>query len=158
PGRGDTILGLAMAKKTGTDSEAVRIRLTASYEYVRPIRNFLRALCEQAEYDEDETETLALVATELINNSIEHGSRSPRDRIELTALVREEVYRLQVRDAGGGGETFAREALEIARTQPALEAPRGRGLYLIRSSVDRMAVDFDPKRGTRVSVSKARRP
>ncbi len=153
---GDTIPGLVMTKKASTESEAVTITLAANSLFVRPIRNFLRALTDYAEYEQQEADSLALVATELVNNSIEHGSHSSRDRVEITVLVTGEGYRLEVSDAGSGGQQFADRAQELAKKKPSLESPRGRGLFLVASIVDELMVHFDPDQGTRVTVSKIR--
>jgi len=136
----------------------VVLSFSANMQYVRPVRHFIRSLCKLAEYGDDETEEIQLVATEILNNSIEHGSGGPEDEIGILLLVTREEFRFEVTDPGRGGSVFADAALRRADQMPDLEAPRGRGLYLIKRFMDDLAVSWDPDRGTRTIVSKTREP
>ena len=136
----------------------VALSFSANLRYVRPIRHFISALCALAEYDEDETESIALVTTEILNNSIEHGARTPEDEIDVTMTVTADLFRCEVLDPGKGGPTFASQALDRAGQMPDLEEPRGRGLFLIKNYMDELTVSYDPQRGTRLVVSKAITP
>lgn len=133
----------------------VSLSFAANLRYVRPIRHFISALCALAKYPEDETESIALVTTEILNNSIEHGARGPDDEIDITMTVTSDLFRCEVSDPGKGGDAFARAAIAKAAKMPDLEEPRGRGLFLIKSYMDEMTVSWDPKSGTRFIVSKA---
>ncbi|MGH7161916.1 MAG: ATP-binding protein, partial [Planctomycetota bacterium] len=126
--------------------------------YVRPVRHLITALCAMAHYDEDETHAIELVATEILNNSIEHGARDRRDTICVTIVVRRDLFRIEVVDPGRGGESFARRAVQRAGERPGVQDLRGRGLFLIRSMMDDMQVTYDEGHGTKVTASKARAP
>jgi anti-sigma regulatory factor (Ser/Thr protein kinase) len=143
---------------TGQENSEISIAFTANFEFVRPLRHFLTSLCEVAKYDEEETEGLALVVTEILNNAIEHGCSGPSDEIQLSLTVEPKEFRFEVFDAGCGGQEFANGALELARKMPNLEEPRGRGLFLIQSYMDVFDVHYDSKSGTRVLISKSRDP
>ncbi|MDH3592721.1 MAG: ATP-binding protein [Planctomycetota bacterium] len=135
---------------------AVLLSFSASMRYVRPVRHFITALCSLSDYNEDETESIALVTTEILNNSIEHGARGPGEEIQVTMRVTSEVFHFECTDPGAGGEEFARKALEKAAAMPDLEEPRGRGLFLIRNYMDDFQVSYDPAMGTKLVCSKAR--
>jgi serine/threonine-protein kinase RsbW len=135
---------------------AVALSFSADLRYVRAVRHFISALCALAEYDEDETESIALVITEILNNSIEHGARGPADEIGVVVRVTEGRFDFECNDPGAGGDAFAKQALTIAREMPDLEQPRGRGLFLIRNYMDDLQVTYDPVSGTRVVCSKRR--
>ncbi len=126
--------------------------------FVRPVRHFINALCALAEYTEDETDAISLVTTEILNNSIEHGSRGPQDEIGVTLEVTSERFRCTVTDTGRGGDGFARSALGRSKVMPALEEPRGRGLFIIQTNMDELDVSWTPEGGTRIAVSKSRKP
>jgi anti-sigma regulatory factor (Ser/Thr protein kinase) len=135
----------------------VELSFSATLEYVRPIRHFLEALCSAANYSEEESQAIALVTTEILNNSIEHGAHGPTDEIHLSVVVRDDLFRAEVRDPGRGGREFADTALQKSSRAPNLDASRGRGLFLIRKNMDKFEVYFDPRKGTRVVVFKARK-
>ena len=134
---------------------SVAISFSANLRYVRPVRHFISALCVLAKYDEDETESIALVTTEILNNSIEHGAAGPEDEIDVTMTVTADLFKCEVIDPGRGGPEFAAHAVERATAMPDLEEPRGRGLFLINNYMDQMDITYDPERGTRLVVSKA---
>ena len=136
----------------------ISLSFAANLRYVRPIRHFVSALCALAKYPEDETESIALVTTEILNNSIEHGAKSQDDEIDMTMTVTSQLFRCEVVDPGKGGDAFARAAVVRAGKMPDLEEPRGRGLFLIKSYMDEMTVSWDAKSGTRFVVSKAIMP
>jgi len=146
------------SQETKVSDSEISISLTANLQLVRPLRHFLTALCTLAKYSEEERDTLALVVTEVLNNSIEHGCSEPADEVKLSFVVQPECFQLEVSDAGRGGPKFAETALERANVMPGLEEPRGRGLYLIRSYMDVMEVTFTEDAGTRVFISKTRTP
>ena len=81
----------------------VALSFSANMQYVRPVRHFIQSLCKLAEYTEEETEEIQLVATEILNNSIEHGADGPNDEIEVMMRVTETEFRFEVTDPGRGG-------------------------------------------------------
>jgi len=134
----------------------VAIVFSANLHFVRPVRHFVSSLCALEGYSEDEQESIALVITEILNNSIEHGATGDGDQIQVGLKVTPTLFRFEVRDPGRGGIAFAAGALERAAHMPDLEEPRGRGLFLIRQHMDEMDVTYDPDGGTCMVVSKAR--
>jgi len=139
-------------------THAVTLSFSANMRFVRPVRHFIGALCTLAEYAEEEADSIALVATEILNNSIEHGCNCENDQVEVSLLVTRSVFRFEVVDAGKGGSRFADAAAERAMHMPDLDEPRGRGLYLIHNFMDELDVTYDPQRGTSFRVAKMRQP
>ena len=140
------------------NTHEVTLSFSANMRFVRAVRHFIGALCTLADYDEEEADSIALVATEILNNSIEHGCNTPEDQVEVSLMVTPEIFRFQVLDAGKGGSAFADSAGEQSKHMPDLEEPRGRGLYLINNFMDELAVTYDPDRGTCFRVAKMRQP
>ena len=134
----------------------VALSFSANMQYVRPVRHFIHALCMLAEYGTDESEEIQLVATEILNNCIEHGSSGPDDEIDVTLVISPEEFRFEVVDPGLGGPDFAEKALKRAEQMPDIEEPRGRGLFLIKRFMDSLDISWDAEAGTRTVVSKSR--
>ncbi len=148
-----------MGEPLVSDGEGVvALSFSANMQYVRPVRHFIHALCLLAEYEDSETQAIELVATEILNNSIEHGSSGPADEIAVLMRVTTAEFCFQVTDPGRGGAEFADSALSRADHMPEIEQPRGRGLFLIHQFMDELDVTWEPDRGTRTIVSKARTP
>jgi anti-sigma regulatory factor (Ser/Thr protein kinase) len=72
-------------------------------------------------------ETLRLLVTELVNNSLKHSGRPQGDPIELTVELSSRHVRAEVVDRGSGGD--------VLRPAPQPDSESGWGLYL----VDRLA-------------------
>ncbi|RJL30441.1 ATP-binding protein [Bailinhaonella thermotolerans] len=74
--------------------------------------------------DDDEAETVALLVSELVTNSIEHSrSGSPGGRVVVVALALAPGLRVEVHDEGGEGLPALSAADDLATS--------GRGLQLV---------------------------
>lgn len=86
--------------------------------------------------DERELQSLRLLVSELVTNSVRHGGLDPDDRIDLRVVVVPEAVRVSVTDPGGSFE---------ARPQrrPRSGQPSGWGLFLVQRLADRWGVLTD---------------
>ena len=99
--------------------------------FVRPFRKMLEGLLAAQGWSEEEVEDAALVGTEVIQNAIEHGSKNDgTERIDARLTVEADGVVLEVRDPGTGKDPRILLEKDVARP-PDLEAPRGRGLFLV---------------------------
>jgi anti-sigma regulatory factor (Ser/Thr protein kinase) len=111
---------------------------------VRPVRRVLEGLLTAEGWTEDDVADVGLVATEVIQNAVEHGSRNDgaEEVVVRCALVGREVV-IEVLDPGTGKGT--RSLLERDVTvPPPVESSRGRGLYLVHRmarGMDRLHVE-----------------
>jgi anti-sigma regulatory factor (Ser/Thr protein kinase) len=83
----------------------------------------------------DEAETLRLLVSELITNSVRHARLGPDDYIELDVEVSDDAVRVSVTDSGSGFAAAPRE--------PSPAEPSGWGLYLVQRVADRWGVSND---------------
>ena len=111
--------------------------------YVRPARKMLEALLVAQGWGEDDVDDVGLLATEVVQNAIEHGSRGDgSELVRIVCHVEAEAVTLEVSDPGSGKDpeiAIARDPTE----PPPLDAARGRGLFLI----NRLATRFDREIG-----------
>lgn len=107
------------------------LRVPTDLAFVRPSRKMIEGLLYAQRWPEDAVEEVALVATELVQNAIEHGSRADgSETTEIQIELLAGAVQLEVTDPGTGKDP--RLLLERDVTLPVpLDAPRGRGLYLI---------------------------
>jgi len=110
--------------------------------YVRPARKMLEALLVAQGWGEDDVDDVGLLATEIVQNAIEHGSVGDgSELVRIICRVEPEAVTIEVSDPGSGKDPQI--ALERDPTEPPpLEAARGRGLFLI----NRLATRFDRER------------
>ena len=103
-------------------------------------RDFVCSVADDAFADEDLTDSLRLVVSEVVTNGIMHGLTGNDGCVELVVEVEPDRLRLEVVDDGPG---FAPDA-----TPGPVEEPGGWGLYMVDSLADRWGVDATE--GTRV--------
>ena len=120
-------------------SGVLSIELPSDLSLVRPFRKMLEGLLAAQGWGEEAIEDAALVATEVVQNGIEHGSRNDGSE---RVVVRIEMFpggcQLEVFDPGTGKAPQALLARDVS-LPPDMESPRGRGLYLIH----RLSARFD---------------
>jgi anti-sigma regulatory factor (Ser/Thr protein kinase) len=85
------------------------------------------------EIDHDTFETLRLLVTELIANSVRHVEAEAADRIELSVRALGGTVYVEVADSGGG--------FEPTTCQYDPEATSGRGLLIVDAFCDRWGVE-----------------
>lgn len=118
---------------------AISIRLASHLAMVRPFRKMLESLLLAQGWDEDAVEDAALVATEVVQNAVEHGSRADgTEAIDVRLHLEADTCTLDVTDPGSGHDPDQLLARDVT-LPPDLASPRGRGLYLIH----RLSARFD---------------
>jgi anti-sigma regulatory factor (Ser/Thr protein kinase) len=80
-------------------------------------------------------DSLRLLVSELVTNSVRHAELSASDRIRLRLADRGDRIRVEVTDPG--------EGFEPRRTKPDPESPAGWGLYLVDRIADRWGTSGD---------------
>jgi len=103
-------------------------------------REFVAAVAEDAYHDEAFAQTLRIVVSEVVTNSVRHGQAGQDGCVELTVVAGPQRLRLEIADEGPG--------FEPAPTPGRRDRPGGWGLFLVDSLVDSWGVEASP--GTRV--------
>jgi anti-sigma regulatory factor (Ser/Thr protein kinase) len=119
--------------------DSLLLRLPTDLAFVRPFRKMLEGLLAAQGWTEEGVEDAALVATEVVQNAIEHGSRNDgTETVDARVTVDPDGLLLEVKDPGTGKDPRLLLSRDVAQT-PDLEAARGRGLFLIH----RLSARFD---------------
>lgn len=123
------------------------LRFPAEAHEVAPVRHQLREWLQDSELSEDEAVDLVLAVSEAVNNSVEHAYPGPAEgTIEVSARIdRYGAVHVDVTDHGRW------------RVPPPALTTRGRGLLLMRESVDEVEIDRSAN-GTTVRLIRARAP
>jgi anti-sigma regulatory factor (Ser/Thr protein kinase) len=128
------------------------ISLPTDLIFVRPGRKMIEGLLLAQGWEEDDVEEAILVATELIQNAIEHGSRCDgSERTVVAIAVTRESVTFDVTDPGTGKDPSGLLDRDVTEPVP-LDAPRGRGLFLINRLAREFVRERCPEGGCRVRV------
>jgi anti-sigma regulatory factor (Ser/Thr protein kinase) len=126
----------------------LRMDLPATHSAVRMARKVIRRYAASGGIRGKDSETLILVASELLSNAVDHGGGKAAMfesdletpvRMSLTLALRGRGWELTVADQGGGDPAVV-EALLHPGGPPDLEDERGRGFFLLTQMVDRLSV------------------
>ena len=123
------------------------LRFPADAREVAPVRHQLREWLQDSGFGEDEASDLVLAVSEAVNNSVEHAYPAPaRGTVEVHAKIGDDgAVDIRVTDHGQW------------RVPPPALTMRGRGLLLMRESVDEVVINRSA-RGTTVRLRRARTP
>jgi serine/threonine-protein kinase RsbW len=117
---------------------ALRVLLPTMLEMVRPVRRILESLLASEGWSEDDVADVGLVATEILQNAVEHGSRNDgREAVEVRCEVLGREVVIEVADPGTG-KGVESLLLQDPERPPPEDASRGRGLYLVQRIARRM--------------------
>lgn len=107
------------------------VRIPTSLEYVRPVRKMVEGLLAGEGWGEEVVADVGLVATEVLQNAVEHGSKNDgRESVEVRCTVGPHEVLLEVNDPGTGKGPQALLSRDVT-TPPPVDSSRGRGLYLV---------------------------
>jgi len=107
-------------------------RLPVDMGRIRAVRTWVETLLTAEGWSEEDTADVGLVATEILQNAIEHGSSNDgRETVALVCTVAERgVAVLEIRDPGTGKGVASLLGRDVTQPPP-IDAARGRGLFLV---------------------------
>ena len=134
------------------------LRIPNRLELVHPLRALLAATLESRGVDAEDAQELLLVASEIVNNSIEHvRGRGPGGYHEVEFRFGLDGDRAVGRIFDEGEGAIGQSDFDGIRA-PDLDNDRGRGLFLIQAYVDELRVTPVKGAGTEIRfVKKVRR-
>ena len=104
------------------------------------VRHFLHDEVEKAGLGHDVADDAALLASELVGNSIRHARALPAGYLNVTWMIDDAGVRVQVTDGGGGKRPQVRRA--------GVDDTTGRGLAIVAALSDSWGVEEEPARTT----------
>ncbi|HRI36599.1 MAG TPA: ATP-binding protein [bacterium] len=157
---------LAMLQREFTDFSQARVELLfpAEYRYSKTLRDLVSFMLEQTSINSPWNRRFALITDELVNNSIEHGSREGDVNTFVCDISTEESklnIKLSVSDSGHGPRPLDASAMRKVREEKIQKGflkhtgTRGRGLFqIIENLVDALEFEDSPSGGLTVSARK----
>jgi serine/threonine-protein kinase RsbW len=130
---------------------------TASYEMVIPsdiqevakVEKFLKKIKRALDIDEERFYKILVAVTEAVNNGIIHGNkRDAGKNVFITCHKEDTILTFSIRDEGPG---FDNENLPDPLAEENLMRDHGRGVFLIRSLMEK--VSYDNSKGSMVTMS-----
>ncbi len=122
---------------------------------VHKIERFLQDMSKEARLDDGTFYRLLVSSTEAVNNGIIHGNQNnPAKKVCVTCLISADSITVKVKDEGKG---FDPASVPNPLDEKNLLKESGRGIFLIRSMVDKVDFELTPHGTTVVMVIDLRR-
>lgn len=130
-----------------------------SKKAVRTARKLVSSLAEEWGFPHKACQEIELCFSEAIHNALEHGSPEEAS-VSVTLKLSDDGMRMDIKDRGAGAGDV--DALKSAfknkdETVPNLDNERGRGIFLIRSLMDRSKLKILKKGGVCITMVKGLR-
>jgi serine/threonine-protein kinase RsbW len=144
-----------MTKPSGEpQTERIGVTIPSRLDFLGILNHTITELGDYLKLEEEVIDALAIAVIEAGTNAIQHGSpNAPSDAVEFSFEVNSREVNVVVRDRGAGFEIDVDPAPPTQGDQ--LFDSRGRGIFLMRSFMDRVDFEFSGG-GTMVTLYKAR--
>lgn len=134
------------AKDETVASSSIELRLPSRAEWVGVARLAIAGIASRLNFSYEEIEDLKLAVAEACNNLIQHAQED--DEIRIGAQIHPDRLVITVQDVG--------EGIAHGVAQRKLGEPKegGLGVFLIRTLMDEVTYEVDPRTGTRLAMTK----
>jgi serine/threonine-protein kinase RsbW len=134
------------------DSQRIEITISSRFENIELVQVIAEHLCETAGLDEDGSHWIGMAVREGVANAIKHGNKLDlRKRVSATFSLIGEELSITIRDEGGG---FDPEKVSDPLNPQNLMKTSGRGIFYMRTFMDRVEYVFNPETGTELVMQK----
>ena len=130
-------------------SQTFHFECTGDPKEIGKVEPFLNQVNDVARLDDGSFYRLLVAGTEAVNNGIIHGSKSdPRKKVHVVCILEKDTLVFRVKDQGRG---FKPEEVPDPLEEKNLLKTSGRGIFLMRSLMDKVLIKVSPK-GTEVEL------
>lgn len=124
--------------------------------YLQPLEEFLEESLMNLGMGENDIADVAISVTELVNNAIFHGNRNDPDKtVEVRIVLKNKGVEISVADEGKG---FDPTDIPDPLSNENLMKETGRGVFIVRSLMDRLEILAGKNGGSIVRIFKSFTP
>lgn len=134
------------------DSERIEITISSRFENIELVQVVAEHLCENAGVDEDGSHWIGMAVREAVANAIKHGNKLDiRKKVTATFDLRETELEIRISDEGAG---FDPTAVSDPLNPQNLMKTSGRGIFYMKTFMDRVDYSFNQDGGTSLVMTK----
>ena len=134
------------------ESERIEITISSRFENIELVQVIAEHLCENAGVDEDGSHWVGMAVREAVANAIKHGNKLDiRKKVNATFDLRGSELEITVSDEGAG---FDPEKVSDPLNPQNLMKTSGRGIFYMKTFMDRVDYSFNPDGGTSLVMTK----
>lgn len=129
-----------------------QIIIPSSQVFIAKVDRFVEGRLRKLRLDKNQLADVAISVTEAVNNAIVHGNKKdPEKKVILRLICDKSSICVEVEDEGKG---FDLNSLPCPITEENLLKEVGRGIFIVRSLMDKVDFIFKPEGGTIVRLTK----
>lgn len=132
--------------------ERVEITISSRFENIELVQVIAEHLCQNAGLDDDGSHWIGMAVREAVANAIKHGNKLDlRKRVHATFEIHNSTLAIRISDEGDG---FDPATVSDPLNPQNLLKTSGRGIFYMKTFMDRVDYTFDPGRGTSLVMIK----
>jgi serine/threonine-protein kinase RsbW len=134
------------------EPERVEITISSRFENIELVQVIAEHLCESAGLDDDNSHWIGMAVREGIANAIKHGNKlDPKKKVHAVFELNGTNLSITIADEGEG---FDPGDIGDPLSPQNLMKTSGRGIFYMKTFMDRVDFTFRPGGGTQLSMSK----
>lgn len=134
------------------DKSIVQIDIKSSFEMVDLVHVVFESLSSKVGFNSDDSHWMSVAIRESVTNAVRHGNKmDPAKRVTVRFEIQDAELAVVVRDEGDG---FDLEEIPDPLAQENLLRASGRGIFFMKNFMDEVCYEFEPNRGTQVTMRK----
>jgi serine/threonine-protein kinase RsbW len=134
------------------ESERVEITISSRFENIELVQVIAEHLCETSGLDDDSSHWIGMAVREGIANAIKHGNRlDTGKRVHAVFEVKNGTLSISIADEGAG---FDPGAISDPLSPQNLMKTSGRGIFYMKTFMDKVDFTFRPGGGTQLVMVK----
>ncbi len=134
--------------------ETIAVRIPSRLELLGVLDRITESVCQRLQFDEDTCCQVSMSVIEAGTNAIQHGHRKDATKpVDVEFLLHPDALEITVHDTGPGFDLDAVNG-DITTPEHIFDA-RGRGIFIMRSCMDRVEYQFTSS-GTMLRLVKNR--
>jgi len=142
-----------MSKIVKTENQ---ISIPSSLDYLKDVDEFVEERLKKIGLPESELADVAISVTEAVTNAVVHGNKNDLEkRVLVTLEIGEPELTVWVKDQGNG---FDPESVPSPVENANILKKVGRGIFILKSLMDKVEYSFTPEGGTLVKIVKSYKP
>jgi serine/threonine-protein kinase RsbW len=127
------------------------LEINSDTKFLQKVERLSAQVAHYAGLNESQSDDLAIVTTELVNNAIHHGNKNnPDKKVLISFIVNTRCIEIRIKDQGKG---FDPAKLKDPLAPENLMSESGRGIFLIKYLMDSINYNFTDS-GTETIVIK----
>jgi len=136
------------------NQKVYKLSIPSKITKIVEVEKFSGKISDLIRFCEEDRDNLAIAVTEAVNNAIIHGNKHDESKkVTITFSILKNGVRVGIKDEGDG---FIPEKIKSPLLPENLFKDHGRGIFIVKSLMDKVEFKINKKKGTELVMTKYR--